>query len=170
MRRAAAVVLGTVTGTALLIGAKLGNSSSGADATSNDASAVVVSGTTAAPAKTKAAAPTPAATGKKAATTKPKPPPAPSGPKDGTYHASAPVSGGDYGTVSMTVTIAGAKITNITATESGGETNCYSNACTKLKPAALQAQSANISSVSGATYSSSAYKAALQAILNSAKA
>ena len=82
-------------------------------------------------------------------------------------HAPAAIS--PY-TLSMSVTISGGKIASISASEDGGETNCYHNACNTLKPEALQAQSANIASVSGATYSSEAFKTTLQAILNSAKA
>ena len=196
MRRAAAVVLGTVTGTALLVGAKVGNaSSSDASASSATSTTVVVSGagpaaagtptsgsahpgatptsSSAKPTSTAAtgtAAPKPTKATKPPAKPTPTPKPPPSGPKDGTYKASAPVKSGRYGTLSMTVTIAGGKITKIAASEDEGETNCYHSACTKLKPEALSAQTASIASVSGATYTSSAFTSSLQAVLNSAKA
>lgn len=194
MRRAVAIVLGTATGTALLVGAKLGNASTGAVALDGDAGGVVVSANGAASTASSSAAsmpppagrPSPAgaatagtptsvpAAGKPAAprsTPASKPAPAsPTGPKSGTYSGSAAVKGGRYGTLSMSVTISGGKIASISASEDGGETNCYHNACNTLKPEALRAQSANIASVSGATYSSEAFKTTLQAILNSAKA
>jgi uncharacterized protein with FMN-binding domain len=102
----------------------------------------------------------------KTTTTPPRPA---SGLKDGTYKASAAVSS-DQGTLSMTVTISGGKITAIAASESGGETNCYHSACNTLIPEALTAQSASVASVSHATHTSTAFKSALSAVLNSAKA
>lgn len=195
MRRAAAVVLGTVAGTALLVGTKIGGA--GTKATADDsAGPVVVAGgpgvtasgpsgrstrpagkgrssaggppTTPAPGRT-GGTPTPTRSTKPTATPHPTPTPTPtpSGPADGRYSASAPVDGGRYGTLSMTVTISGHRISAISASESD-DTNCYRNSCPKLTSEALAAQNANINSVSGATYSSSAYKSTLQAILNRA--
>jgi uncharacterized protein with FMN-binding domain len=181
MRRATAVILGTVTGTALLVGAKVGNASTGSAADDPSSVAVIDPGTGSAE-----SSPSPSAHGKasatpKASTTKrstPSPTPtagktstkpaAPSGPKDGTYSASAAVKSGRYGTLSMTVTISGSKITKVSAHEDGGETNCYHSSCPKLISETLSAQSASISTVSGATYTSSAYKSALTAVLKSA--
>jgi uncharacterized protein with FMN-binding domain len=202
MRRAAAVVLGTVTGTALLIGAKLGAAPLEAGSAGDDTSGVVVSGggPVATPALTSApgagksgnvvspgVTKTPAVTSTPVGTTSPtsrvgpsktpiptkttsSPKPPASGLKDGTYNASAAVKNGRYGTLSMTVVISSGKITSISAHEDGGETNCYHSSCNTLRPEALKAQSARISSVSGATYSSSAFTSSLQAVLNAAKA
>jgi len=192
MRRAAAVVLGTVAGTSLLVGAKLGASGMEAAADDSDAGPVVVaggpgvtvsgpsgkatgapkasgapSGTPTTPGPTRTTS-TPKSTGKPTATPHPTPTPTPTGPANGTYSASAPVDGGHYGTLSMTVTISGHRISAISASENGGETNCYRSSCPKLTSEALAAQSAKINSVSGATYSSTAYKSTLQAILNQA--
>jgi uncharacterized protein with FMN-binding domain len=194
MRRTTALVLGTATGAALLIGAKVGNSSlASAD---DDAPGVVVAagpGTpdggptptltppAISPSSTRpraSGAPTPTK-GSTSPSSKPKPTPTktaakpkptatPKGPADGTYNASATVSHG-RGTLSMTVTIAGHKITNIAASEaSPTETNCWNDACPKLKSETLSAQSANISAISRATYTSDAYKSALAAILTKA--
>ena len=203
MRRAAAVVLGTLTGTALMVGAKIGNATPGDDPALAGDGGVVVGGAnpagpgvavsggarTPTPGKsptpggktptggptTKAPTGAPTTPGRTPAptTTTPKPPPTtppPSGPKDGTYQAQAQVRGGRYGTLSMSVTISGGRITAISASEDGGETNCYHSACNTLKPEALSAQSANVASVSRATYTSSAFKSALAAILNTANA
>jgi uncharacterized protein with FMN-binding domain len=212
MRRAAAVVLGTLTGTVLMVGAKIGNATPGTDpALAGDVGGVVVSGgdagntaaagTTPSGRTTPGKAPTPGATTTpgtgtkaptsgsttvtkpgttrtptKAPTTKPPattPPPS-SGLKNGTYNASAqvvPPDGRNRGTLSMTVTISGGQISNIQASETNpSESNCWNNACPKLKSEALSAQSANINNVSGATGTTKAYKSSLQAILNSAKA
>jgi uncharacterized protein with FMN-binding domain len=209
MRRATAVVLGTVAGTSLLVGAKLGNSGNEMAADDSGAGPVVVAGgpgaaasgpggkasgpagkgtakasgtpggspgatpTTPGPGRT-TGGPTP--TGKPTGTGKPTstphptptPTPTPSGPADGTYSASAQVGGGRHGTLSMTVTISGHRITAISATESGGETNCYHSVCPTLTSEALAAQSANINSVTNATQTSDAYRSSLQAILNKA--
>lgn len=189
MRRAAALVLGTLTGGALLVGAKLGNSptstsadvSAGAvvvppgdgDATGPQASATASRKPSASAKPTTSKSPLPTKT-----TTKPTPTPTPkptSGVlKAGTYTASAqvvPPDGRNRGTLSMTVTISGGKISNIQASETDpSETNCWNNACPKLRSEALSAQSANINNVSGATGTSKAYKSSLQAILDKAKA
>ncbi len=202
MRRVTAVILGTMTGTALMVGAKVGNGGMDLGADDVGTSAVTVSGGDGAgpaPAPSAASTPgkasggsagkpssgaksTPKSTAKTTAkptaqptaqptataTPKPTATKAPSGPKDGTYSAQAPVRSGRYGTLSMTVTISGNKITKIAASENGGETNCYHSACPKLTTEALSAQSASIATVSGATYTSQAYKAALTAVLKTA--
>jgi uncharacterized protein with FMN-binding domain len=200
MRRAAAVVLGTLTGTALLVGAKYGNASADSD-TGSGASGVVVAvgdgtppATAPAPGKTAgggattgAPAPpgtrtgpttsrtTPGATATPTRTsgggTTPTPTPtkttAPGLYKNGSYQASAPVQGGDQGTLSMTVTVSGGRITAISASESNpSEPSCYHNSCPTLISEALSAQNASVASVSHATHTSTAFKSALGAILS----
>lgn len=189
MRRAVALVFGTVTGAALLVGAKIGNAS-GVDPSAADATAsggVVTSGddptgspsphahpsagtpTGRPPASAK---PTTAKTGtsKSPSPTKTTAKPTPSGLKSGTYNASADVEGGRRGKLSMTVTISGGKITDIKASESNpSEPSCWQNACPTLRGEALSAQSSSIDTVSRATYTSQAYKSSLQAVLNAAK-
>jgi uncharacterized protein with FMN-binding domain len=190
VRRATAVVLGTLTGTALIVGAKVGTPSQESQAAdTTDASAVTVDGgdnpgtdpqsngktqikpgATPTPTASKKAAPTsgPPKTTKSAPKTTAAAPPPPSGPDDGTYNASAQVKNGSYGTLSMTVTISGGKITKISASESGGESSCWHSACPTLTSEALNAQSANIATVSRATYTSNAYRSALSAVLSKA--
>jgi uncharacterized protein with FMN-binding domain len=191
LRRATAVVLGTVTGAGLLVGAKVGNASIAA---SGGATATAVSGPDGATAiplpggstggSTTAVAPSASphlstkpsptsglptprptkATPKPTATPTPKP--TPSGPRDGTYKAS---SSDRYGTLTLTVTISGQRMNAITAAyDSGSPQYCTTKACPILRSEALAAQSANIATVSGATYTSDAYKAALAAVLKSA--
>jgi len=186
MRRAAAIVLGTMTGTALLVGAKYG--APPAESRSTEADGVVVTDGSPEPGATPGSAPAAGApstsakpgqsapaSGAPSGAASPTPPkttttPAqPAGLKDGSYKASATVAGG-HGTLSMTVTISGGKITAIAASESGGETNCYHSACNTLIPEALTAQSASVAAVSHATHTSTAFKSALSAVLNSAKA
>jgi uncharacterized protein with FMN-binding domain len=189
VRRATAVVLGTLTGTALIVGAKVGTSSQESQAAdTTDGSAVTVDGgdnagtdpqpsqlppvkpgATAAPTATRKAAPTsrPPKTTKSAPKTTAAAPP-PGGPADGTYNASAQVKNGSFGTLSMTVTISGGRITRISASESGGESSCWRSACPTLTSEALTAQNANIATVSRATYTSNAYRSALSAVLSKA--
>jgi len=190
LRRATAVVLGTLTGAGLLVGAKLGNASFAA---SGAASATAVSGPDAATVipppgasaggSSPAAAPSagghasakPSASARPTApstkstskpTVTPKPTPTATGPRDGTYKAS---SSERYGTLTLTVTISGHRITAITAAyDSNSPQYCTTKACPTLRSEALAAQSANIATVSGATYTSDAYKAALSAVLKSA--
>jgi uncharacterized protein with FMN-binding domain len=199
MRRAAALVLGTLAGTGLLVGAKVGNAAIGgpvADATGGTTgTGVVVTGpgpaTTSGPPTpavgpsgaaprpprasastgamgkpTKTPAPGPTSTATPTPTPTHTPTPTPSAPKDGTYKAS---SSEHYGTVSLTVTISGHKITDIVASyASNSPSYCTQKACPKLRSEALSAQSAKIATVGGATYTSEAYIAALSAILKSA--
>jgi uncharacterized protein with FMN-binding domain len=190
LRRATAVVLGTITGAGLLVGAKVGNAPFAA---SGAATATAVSGrdgTTVIPppggsagGSSPAVAPStgghasakPSASARPTAsstrstskpTVTPKPTPTATGPRDGTYKAS---SSERYGTLTLTVSISGHRITDITAAyESRTPEYCTTKACPKLRSEALTAQSANIATVSGATYTSDAYKAALAAVLKSA--
>lgn len=185
MRRAMALVFGTVTGAALLVGAKIGNAS-GIDSSAVDAtvSGGVVTGSPSPDAHPSAGTPnvrpsasanqTTAKTGTSKSPspskTSSKPTQTSTGLKSGTYNASANVDGGHYGKLSMTVTVSGGKITDIKASESSpSEPNCYHSACPTLRGEALSAQNSSIDTVSHATYTSQAYKSSLQAVLNAAK-
>jgi uncharacterized protein with FMN-binding domain len=76
-----------------------------------------------------------------------------------------------YGPVQVEVTVSGGKVTDVVAVQlpSGGHSGRISNNVAPiLRQEALQAQSANIDTVSGATYTSEAYAQSLQAALDSA--
>ena len=78
-----------------------------------------------------------------------------------------------YGTITVTVTVAGGKLTDVhgTATlppQDGRSQRINSRALPLLRTEALKAKSANIDIISGATVSSVAYKQALQAALSAA--
>jgi len=80
------------------------------------------------------------------------------------------VSAGDF---IPAADISGGKLTNASASYAASSSESQqisANAFPKLRQEALAAQSANIASVSGATYTSSAYKSSLQAALNAAHA
>jgi uncharacterized protein with FMN-binding domain len=73
-----------------------------------------------------------------------------------------------YGAVTVTITLTGDKITDISAVlPTAGESAARAaNAGPKLRQQALAKQSADIDSVSGATYTSEGYKESLQSALD----
>ncbi|WP_438854161.1 FMN-binding protein [Agromyces sp. M3QZ16-3] len=93
-----------------------------------------------------------------------------SGAADGTY-AGTSVST-RFGNVQVQVTISGGSITDVTAlhlTDSDGRSVQISNrAAPMLRSEVLQAQSASVSMIGGATYTSAAYLQSLQAALDQA--
>lgn len=93
-----------------------------------------------------------------------------SGANDGTYAGSAVST--RFGDVQVQVTISGGAITDVTAlqlTDHDGRSIQISNRAEPvLREAVLQAQSASVSMVSGATYTSAAYLRSLQSALDQA--
>jgi len=101
------------------------------------------------------------------ATTAPAPAPAPvpAGPADGTYTGQA--VGYQYGTIQVAVVISGGQITdvqNIIAQATHGRDQAFPMLLSEV----LQAQSAHISNLSGATYTTQAYEQAVQSALDTA--
>ena len=90
--------------------------------------------------------------------------------KDGTYTGTSEPT--RFGNVQVKVVVNGGKIADIVATQltdDGGRSVQISNyAAPILRTEALQAQSANVSSVSGATYTSEGYLSSLQSALDQA--
>ncbi|MFF4802007.1 FMN-binding protein [Streptomyces sp. NPDC001351] len=78
-----------------------------------------------------------------------------------------------WGPVQVRVTIKGGKLTDVTAvqypTDNPRDQQINSYALPRLRSEALQAQSANIDTVSGATYTSGGYRQSLQSALDSAR-
>jgi uncharacterized protein with FMN-binding domain len=137
------------------------------------ASSASAAATAAAPAAAAPAAPAPAApAAASSATSAPAAAaaPVPAGAADGTYNGSTVRT--SYGTVQVAVTIAGGKITDVAAlklTDQGGRSVSISaQAAPMLRDEVLSAQSAKVSSIGGATYTSSGYLKSLQAALDSA--
>lgn len=89
---------------------------------------------------------------------------------DGTFAGA--VEQTPYGTVQVSVTVSGGKITELKAlklTDDGGRSVQISNyAAPMLRSEVLSAQSAKVDSISGATYTSEGYLTSLQAALDSA--
>ncbi|MEV0274280.1 FMN-binding protein [Hamadaea sp. NPDC050747] len=180
MRRAILAVCGTAVGTALLVGAKAGGDlpdhgvavgvPTEADPTvsgtpsARPSSTVGVRGS-ARPSASVKPTPTKPGTQPTGATTSA---PASSGRfKDGVYSAPATYK---YGTITVKVTISGGKITAASATypTSGQSGVINGKAIPKLNAETLQAQDADIATVSGATLTSDGYRRSLQAALDKA--
>ena len=87
--------------------------------------------------------------------------------KDGTYTGTTLTH--RYGSVTVTVTISGGKITNVSAQAvDGGDRRSQSinsQAVPMMKTEVLSADSANVSTISGATYTTTAYITSLQSAL-----
>jgi uncharacterized protein with FMN-binding domain len=87
--------------------------------------------------------------------------------KDGTYTGTTVQH--RYGAVTVTVTISGGKITNVTAqADSAGDrrsASINSQAVPIMKSEVLAAGSGNVQTVSGATYTTTAYITSLQSAL-----
>ncbi|GAB3800636.1 FMN-binding protein [Micromonospora zhanjiangensis] len=113
----------------------------------------------------------PAAGGTKTQQAAPKPPAAPAGLRSGTYTGSG-VSH-EYGTVQVTITVAGGVVTKASATfptDRSTSRSINNGAVPTLNSRAVAAKtSSNIQSVSGATLTSDAYKSSLQSALDKAK-
>jgi uncharacterized protein with FMN-binding domain len=171
MRRSTAAAVGTLTGAALILGVRLSVqppavpvSASQADSAAEEPE-IDGAGTeeTAAPETSKKPS------GKK--TTAPaENDNEEAGLKAGTYKGKAVQHA--YGTVQVTIKVAGGKITSANATypTEGFSGTINPNAVKSLNASALEAQSADVDAVSGATLTTGAYKSSLQAALDKAGA
>ena len=93
------------------------------------------------------------------------------GATSGSKTVDGPVVSTQFGDVQVEVVVAGGKLTDVVALElpTGRRSGQISNyAAPMLRQEALQAQSAKIDLVSGATYTSDAYTQSLQAALDQA--
>lgn len=86
--------------------------------------------------------------------------------QDGVYTGSGEGFGG---TVSVEVTVSGGKMTGITVTAASGEDTAYLNRAMQMIDSMLAAQSADVDTISGATFSSNGIKTAVQQALEGAK-
>jgi len=170
MRRSTAAAVGTLFGAALIVGVRLSVSTPVVTAAPTDVD-LAGSGTS--------ADPTPSKSGSKKEATK-KPSAAATddageagggtGLTDGTFKGKGVVN--PYGTVQVSIKIADGKITVAEATypTTGNSATINPGAVLKLKAETLEAQSADIDAVSGATFTSKSYKESLQAALDAAGA
>ncbi|MBR2778885.1 MAG: FMN-binding protein [Firmicutes bacterium] len=85
--------------------------------------------------------------------------------KDGSYTASGRGFGGD---ITLTVTIAGGRISDITINDASGEDKAYFDMAVTLLQTIISGQSADVDAVSGATYSSNGILTAVRNALEEA--
>jgi uncharacterized protein with FMN-binding domain len=183
MRRAVIAIVGTAAGTTLLVGVKVGAAPDSAPA----AATAPLDPAPAGPPSATRSTPVPPPAGKPAKRTPrpstppppgrppaPKPPPPP--PPAGGLHAgtfTGPVIQTRYGPVQIQMVVAGGRINDVTALQTPGgngeSVRINKRAVPKLRQEALAAQSAQIDTVSGATYTSEGYRASLQAAIDAAK-
>jgi uncharacterized protein with FMN-binding domain len=92
--------------------------------------------------------------------------------KDGSYTGS--VANAYYGNVQVQVSISGGKITNVQflqyPNDNPNSQNINQQATPYLQQEAIQAQSANVNTITGATFTSQAFVQSLSSALNQAKA
>jgi uncharacterized protein with FMN-binding domain len=158
-RRAATAFVGTVVVVLLLFGFRTPDQSIGAT-TGGSAGVVADGGTTSGTGSTD----TSGSSGTPSAT------PAPSA-ASGSSQVTGPTVSTRFGPVQVQVTVSDGKVTEITALQlpSGGRSGRISEVAEPiLHNEALSAQSAQIDTVSGATYTSDAYERSLQAALDQA--
>jgi uncharacterized protein with FMN-binding domain len=132
-----------------------GSGTTGSGSTGSGASGTTDTGTTSGSA---AASPTPAAQE-----------PASGQAASGTYTGSTATE--RFGTVAVKVTVAGGKITDVSADMTARDSRSQqinTRAAALLRTEVLSAQSADVTMISGATYTSDAYLTSLQAALDQA--
>ncbi|MEA9983844.1 MULTISPECIES: FMN-binding protein [Subtercola] len=181
MRRRAVAASIVSSGAVILLGWQIGTQSQAANAPQAvSAAPVAAPAATAAPASS-AVAPTTAPAAQSSTTTAPAPA-APAAPAAAAPAATPAATQGAftgsavstrYGTVQVQITVSGGKITDVTPlhlTDDGGRSVQISNqAAPILRKEVLAAQSANVDSVSGATYTTDGYLQSLQSALDQAK-
>ena len=185
MRRGLTATVGTILGTALLIGAKYSATPSAAglpDETVADGSSPAAGVSPGRPGP--AAGPSAGTSAKPAASARPGTSAKPSGTPKTTAKPTQPAGGlksgtftgpgvsEKFGVIKVTITVSGGLISNVGATCScsGRSETISSSAFATLEPRVLSAQSADVQSVSGANYTYTAYKQSLGAAIDSAKA
>ena len=92
------------------------------------------------------------------------------GLKDGTF--AGPAVTHQYGSVAVSITVSGGKITSVATTTTNVDsrsTSITSSAVPTLKSRVIAAQSGSISTVSGATYTSKAFISSVQSAVTKAK-
>ncbi|WP_305782571.1 FMN-binding protein [Symbioplanes lichenis] len=176
MRRSTAAAVGTLTGAALIIGVRLSVATPAAPVASSASVDLADPNLDAEPAATGTAAA--GKSGKKgesdssgeAAGSSDEEAAAGTGLKNGDHQGTAVKN--PYGTIQVTIRVSGGKITAAGATYPTTADSATINppAIATLKQETLQAQSADIDAVSGATFTSESYVKSLQAALDKAGA
>ncbi len=173
MRRSTAAAVGTLTGAALIIGVRLSVSAPAVPSAAPPAVDLAGSGqdadpeatSTKKPSKKPAAKPTENTEGEAGSDEQND-----SGLKNGVFKGSAAKN--PYGTIQVSIKIANGKITAADATYPVTDDSATINppAIASLKQGTVQAQSADVDAVSGATFTSESYVKSLQAAIDQATA
>ncbi|MFI7546674.1 FMN-binding protein [Actinoplanes sp. NPDC049599] len=172
MRRSTAAAVGTLTGAALIVGVRLSVSAPVVPTAAPPAVDLANSGQDADPEATSSKKPS-----SKKPTAKPTEEAADtegeaggSGLKNGVFKGSAAKN--PYGTIQVSIKISGGKITAADATYpvTGDSATINPPAIAALKQDTVQAQSADVDAVSGATFTSESYVKSLQAAIDQATA
>jgi uncharacterized protein with FMN-binding domain len=166
MRRSTAAAVGTLTGAALIVGVRLSVQPPAGPPVAPPVVDLANTGTpTPKPSSKKPGAA--ASPGKKAEPTKEA---VKNGLRNGIFKGKGATN--PYGTIQVSVKIEGGKITRADATYpvTGNSAIINPDAIPKLNAEVLEAQSADVAAVSGATYTSQSYQESLQAALDLAKA
>lgn len=164
MRRTSAAVIGTLGGTALLLAAKFGIGHHGGNGQNVAAPGDPAAAPSAVPSSS---SPPEHQSGHQPGHTKT----SGTGLKSGSYTGAPSVN--RYGTVQVSITVAGGRITGATATyptDSGRSQEINTRAVPILRQETLTAQNARVSTVSGASFTSSSYRSSLQTALSKAQA
>lgn len=152
MRRAVFAILGTAAATTLLVGIKAQADSAPSDPVALEDPAPPASGGA-------SGTPSPGAKGKPTGT------PTPGGNAAAPKTIAGKTVNTQYGAVTVTITVGGdKKVTDVSAKVPN--TPESQGAAPRLKEQVLQKQSADLDTVSGATYTSNAYKQSLQSALD----
>jgi uncharacterized protein with FMN-binding domain len=181
MRRAILALAGTAAGTTLLIGLKAGLDARhpvaadtapppGVTAPPPSAAPPPAPDPGPPPPSRPGAPPAPPASPARPGAPAPAPPP-PGGLRNGTF--TGPVAQTRYGPVQVQIVVAGGRMTDVTALQTPSSHNesirINRRAAPLLREEALAAQSADIDTVSGASYTSKGYRTSLQAALDAAR-
>jgi uncharacterized protein with FMN-binding domain len=165
MRRSTAAAVGTLTGAALIVGVRLSVQPAAPAAAPP---AVDLADSTQGPSKSPSSSGSKKpGSGKGASPTKEA---VKNGLKSGVFKGSSATN--PYGSIQVSIKIEDGKITAADATypTTGNSATINPPAVAKLKEETLKAQSAKVSAISGATYTTQSYRESLQAALDSAKA
>ena len=158
MRRAVFAILGTAAATSLLVGLKAQAEPTRPAAARPEAP----------PADAGSASPADAGSAPADPGGSPADPAAPANAPGGTRTIEGTPASTPYGSVVVTIVLTGDQITDIKAQlpDKGESAPRAANAGPKLRKQALEKQSADLDSVSGATYTSEGYKQSLQSALD----
>jgi len=164
MRRSTAAAVGTLTGAALIVGVRLSVQPAAPAAAPP---AVDLADSTQGPSKSPSSGSKKPGSGKG---TSPDKEAVKNGLKSGVFKGSNVTN--PYGTIQVSIKIEDGKITAAEATypTTGNSATINPPAVAKLKQETLKAQSAKVSAISGATYTTKSYRESLQAALDAAKA